>query len=162
MCAPADIRDGRVQFPAQAVVQGQCRPNFPAILRVQIKGRAAHTFVLRRTLQIRVRKAEKIIGNEIGVSGIIRATPKEGVIAIDVEVQELVKALAASIRAEFQTVVAGDFTEIIHPLERIPDLGKFPFIVVPDREPTGNGNERHTFVPSPQIRRDPERGIVGI
>ena len=160
--AHADIRDGGVQFPAQAVVQGQGRSNFPAILRIQIKGRAAHAFVLRRTLQIRVRKAEKVIGKEIAVSGIIRATPKEGVIAIDVKVQKLVKALAANIRTEFQTVLAGDFTEIIRPLERIADLGKFPFIVVPDHKSAGNRNEGHTLVPSPQMRSDPKRGIAGI
>src|SRR5208337_3122073 len=121
----------------------------------------------------RIRKAEKIIGKEIGACevpilvcvskvGIIRATTKDGVITIDVKVQKLVKPLAANVRTEFQTVLAGDFAEIIHPLERIADLGKFPFIIVPQRESAGNRNKGHTLVPGPQMRSDPERGIAGI
>ena len=57
--AVAGVVIGSVEFPAQAVVQGQIRLDLVTILREQIESRVAEVFRLRRALDVAVGRTEK-------------------------------------------------------------------------------------------------------
>ena len=149
-----DVSQRRIQFPAQAIVQRQVRANLPAILREQVERRAAHIFVLRRSLRVRIRQAQKEIRIKIVGAHIIGTAGGERVRTVDVVVKRLVEAHAAHIHAEFQAVSTHDLAEAVRPLKTVADLRQLALEIVADGEAAGGADRGHAFVIRSQIRRD--------
>src|SRR5208283_3932817 len=117
-----DIGDGGIQFPAQAIVQRQVGPQFPAILGEEVQRRGAHVFALGGSLQVVIGKPQQVIGNEVGIPHVVGSTPEKVLIPIGGKIQRLVKLLAAHVRSELQGVVPLDLAETVRRLESVSEL----------------------------------------
>src|SRR6202042_613226 len=94
-----DIRERRIEFPTQAVVEGQVGLNLPAILREWINGGGANILPLSRPLGIGIGQTQKVfciiipVPREDGVgSGIVKSK-----FAVDVEIIILIEAGTANV-----------------------------------------------------------------
>ena len=94
---------------------------------------------------IRTGEPEQVIGKYcIAKSGIGRGTVNKE-FAIDIEIQSLVKALAANIATELEGMVSNDFADAVGPLERIAHLRQFALAIVADGESAVQLDERKPF-----------------
>ena len=162
------VNVGSVEFPAKAVVQGDVRFDFPTVLGKEVQGGGADILALGGALRIRERQTQKIVGIGIhripvgiGQAHIICAARLKGVVAVDIEIEELIEALAADIHAELGAVLADDLAEVVGPLEGVADLRQLAFKIVSDDETAGDVNERHALAAG-NIRGDPGARIVRI
>src|SRR5437899_2214210 len=148
----ADIRNRSIQFPAQTVIERQIRLNLPAILCEQIQTSATNVLSLCRPLAVRTGQPEQVVGK----CRIAKSAPGRGFVhkkfTIDVEVEQLVKTLAAKVAAELKRVVPDDLADIVRPLERIAYLRQFTFPVIANCESAAHLNEGKAFMLRTEIR----------
>src|SRR5256885_2364579 len=98
------------------------------------------------TLLILVYQTEQIVRIEVARKSRIVGTAAEILrVAADFKIQRLIKAHAAHIAAEFDSVVAEVLGDVVGPLERVSDLRQFSFKVIPDGKAACDGNVRHSF-----------------
>ncbi len=118
----ANVGHGSVQFPAQAVVEGQIGSDLPAVLSEQIQPRTAHVLHLGRSLAVRAGQSQQVVGKCCIAKRAIGRGFVNKEFAVDVEIESLVEALAADVAAEFQRVFSHNLADIVGPLERIAYL----------------------------------------
>src|SRR5579863_616236 len=141
----------RIKLPAQTVVQGDIRTNLIAVLPVEVERAAAYRLELGRTLCVGVRKAQKVVREQIlvavgvGQRRIVGAASEKREIAVDVEVKQLVELLATDVSAELQRVFADHAAQVVRELIGIADLRQLSFKIVSDDEATGQGDKRNAF-----------------
>jgi len=69
----ADVGEGRVHFPAQAVVQRDVGFEFPAVLGKQVQGGAADELRIGGSLRVRNRQSKQIVCKRIDGSSVVVA-----------------------------------------------------------------------------------------
>jgi hypothetical protein len=103
----ADIRQGTIEFPPQAIVQSQVRSDLPAVLRERVQGGRPHIFDLRRALLVLVRQAKQVVGIEVvGIFWSIQAGAEIVVEPVDFEEERLVKTHAPNVSPKFERMVS--------------------------------------------------------
>src|SRR5215813_1618106 len=138
--------------------------DLPTILRKQINRCAPHQLRICRTLRVRYRQAQKVIGIQIGRAGVIVSARTENIFAVYVEKQFLVKFLITNITAKLEAVVADDLAEVVVELKRVAGLRKLSFEVVPEqslRAVERDERDAFKFRPEPRMNAASETGAVG-
>src|SRR5581483_2359240 len=141
-----DVGRGRIELPAQSVVQSDVRLDFPTVLRKRIKRSAANVFALTRTLRVGVHQPEQKLRVIVTVSGNdrIRSAVSERKFAVDVEIVVLVEAGAANIGPKLESVISFDPSQVIGPLKSISDLRQKSFEVISDSGAAANVDKGHS------------------
>ncbi len=97
-------------------------------------------------MAVRTGKSEHVVGKcRIAESAIGRSLVNKE-LAVNVEIQKLVKALASDISTELKRVVSDDLADIVRPLEGIPHLRQFTLSIVANGESTAHLYKRKSFV----------------
>ena len=128
--AIAGVRLRRVPLPAEAVIQDKVRFQFPGVLGEESKLRGANIHRVGRTLAIRVGETEQIVGDEAGVTNVVRPAAIEVEASAYVVKVQLVQTLVADVRSELQGMLADDAAVGVHALINVSCLGEVSGLVV--------------------------------
>ncbi len=123
----ADVGDRGVELPAQAVVESQLGLIFQLSWANRYRSSAANILHLGRALPERAGKPEQVVWENVSAAHVLLDAAVEKVLAADVEVESLVKALAADIATELDRVVADDLAQTVRPLKEFAHLRQFAF-----------------------------------
>ena len=113
----AHVGNRCIQFPAQAVIQGQIGLDLPTVLGKQVQSCAADMLHLSGALPIGTWEAEHVVGKHSIANRAIGGCTIDKELAIDVKIKSLVKVLAANICTKFDGVRANNFADAVRPLE---------------------------------------------
>src|SRR5438477_2760899 len=157
-----NVRQRRVQFPPQSIVQRQIGSQLPTILRKQIERFRSNQFVLRGTLDVVVIQTQQVVRKKIVGNRIVRPASIDVIGTVDVEIEALIELIVTEVSAKFKTMISNNFSEAVGNLVRIPALRKLALKVVSNRKSAGNVNVRNSFPAGSEVRVDSEIGIVGV
>src|SRR5205085_9295919 len=102
----ANVSQRRIQLPTQTVIQGQIRPDSPAVLSKQVNCAAAHVFDLSRPLRVSGWYPEQVIRKVVAAEDVICRRALEAVESVYVVVQGLIEAHAPDVDTKLHAVLA--------------------------------------------------------
>src|SRR6202451_122761 len=154
----ADIGRWRREFPAQAVVESQIGFDLPTVLNEGINRCAANVLALAGALRVAIGEPKKELGILIAVAGKNRVWSAivECVLAVDVEIIELVEAGAADIGSKLYRVTALHPGKLVGPLKAVSHLRQKTLKIIAEGCAARDAYKRNSGEVCGQPRRNAE------